>query len=87
MTHDATVAKSNNRRKEVRALEARLHILGAKLNLLKRCESPNCDMEVITRKVADTQDNITNMVTGLHRNTVRSYDSIRRGSRWSFSKD
>lgn len=38
--------------------------------------STNCDMEAVTRNVADLQGNITDIVTGLNRDTVRSCDSV-----------
>lgn len=66
----AAVSRFDDWLREERALEARVHKLCDKLNLLKRRESTNCDLEVTTRKVADTQGDTTNMVTGLHRSTV-----------------
>lgn len=51
-------------------------VLCVVLDLLKRCESANCDQEVITRIVADDQKHNTHLVTGLHRSTVSSYDFI-----------
>lgn len=51
-------------------------LLGAELDSLKRRESTNYDLEVMTRKVADAQGDITDIVTGLLRDIVSSYDSI-----------
>lgn len=46
-------------------------------DLLKRRESANCDLRVITDSVADSLDNITKMGTGSRRRTVRPYSFIR----------
>lgn len=43
---------------------------------LKRREISNGDLEVITRKVADVHEKATNVVTGLHRYTMGSYEFI-----------
>lgn len=56
-----------------------MRILGNELDFLKRRESPNCELEVMTRIVADAKSNITDTVTWLHRDTVSSYNSVRRG--------
>lgn len=45
--------------------------------LLKRCESMNCDLDVITRKAADLQGNITSLVTRLYQSSVTSYSFTR----------
>lgn len=57
-----------------------MRLLSDELDLLKRRESTNCYMELMTRKVADAQGGIFSMVTGSHRDTVRSYNSVRRGA-------
>lgn len=74
---DSAVAKSGSRQKEVKALEARVRMLGGEMDSLKRRESANSDLEVMTRKIVNAQGDITNVVTGLHRDAVSSYDSIR----------
>lgn len=63
---ESAPAKSSSQQREEKALEARGCLLGRKLDLLRRLESLNCGLEMMTRKVADTQGYITNMVTGLH---------------------
>lgn len=47
--------------------------------MLKRRESPNCNLAGMTRKLADAQGDIDDMVAGLHRDTVGLYDCIRCG--------
>lgn len=63
----------------MRALGAHVRMLGDKLESVKRRELPNCDLDMVARKVADAQGDTTNLASGLHRKTVRSYDSIRLG--------
>lgn len=46
-------------------------------DLLKRRGLTNCNLKVITLKIADAQCNFANLVAELHRNTVSPYDSIR----------
>lgn len=58
---------------------ARVLLLGGKLDLQRRSESTKYDLEVITRKVEDTQGDNTDMVTGLHQDTVGLYAFIRHG--------
>lgn len=67
---DSAIAESSNRQREEKALDARWLLLGDKTVLLKRRESKNCDLETMTRKVADAQGETTDMVTGLHRDMV-----------------
>lgn len=73
---DAADVKLNHQKIVVRVLEAHVHLRGDMLEPHKRFESTNCVIEVMTRKVADAQCNISVVVTGLKRGTVRSYDSI-----------
>lgn len=51
---------------------------GYELDFLKPRDSTNCDLEVMTRKVAGVRGDIYNTDTGLHRVTVSMYDSIKR---------
>lgn len=75
---DSAIANLNSRRREVEALKARVRMRGDEIDSLKRSESTNCNMEVTTRKVVNTQADVTNLVMGLHRDIVISYDFIRR---------
>lgn len=61
---------------EVRVLEVRVRMLSDKLELSKPHESTNCDLKATTRKVANAEGNIINLVTKLHRNTISSYNGI-----------
>lgn len=63
---DSAFAEWNNRQRKVRAFETRVRLPGKELDSLKRCESTNCDVEVMTCKVADAQGNNTDIVTGSH---------------------
>lgn len=71
---DLEVADSNSRWREVKVLEARLHMLCNELDSLKRYESASCDLEVIAHKAVNAQCNTTNLVIELRRNTVRPDD-------------
>lgn len=53
-----------------------MRLLGVEWDLLTRRVSTNCDLEVTTRKVASAQGDTTDTVTGLHQDTLSSYDSI-----------
>lgn len=55
-----------------------MHMSPDELGALKRRESMNCDLKVITRKVADDKGDTIDLVTGLHQSSVSSYDSICR---------
>lgn len=77
MAHDAAFVESNNQQREMRALGTNVRLLSVKVALLKRRGSAICNMEVTTRKVADGQGNKTDTVTGLHRDTVSSYNTTR----------
>lgn len=75
---DAPLLISDGRLRKVRALDALVCMLRDILDLRQRCESTNCSLEVITRKVADAQGDITNPATRLHENTTSFYDDICR---------
>lgn len=72
----SAIADSDSLYTEVRALEARVRMLSDELDSLKSCESTGCDLEVMPHKVADAQNNTTDLVTSLHRDTLSLYDSI-----------
>lgn len=53
-----------------------MRIMGDGMNLLKRREATNCDVEIVSRKVGDAQGDIINFVTVLHRKPVSMDDSV-----------
>lgn len=76
MARDLAVAKQSNRHREVKALEAPELMLGVEMDLLERREATNSDLEVKACNVADAQGDNSDMVTGLHQETVMLYNSI-----------
>lgn len=62
----------------MKVLEAVVRMPCDELDLLKRRQSANCDLEVMAWNAADAQSDITGMVTGWHRKTVSSYELVRR---------
>lgn len=75
---DAAVSGSDDRLRDVRALEARVRMLCAEQDLLKRRGLTNCDLEVITCRVTDAQGDTTNLETGPHWSTLSLYEFICR---------
>lgn len=69
------VAAWDGRLRALRTLNAHVSILCYQLDLLKRRDSTNYELVVTIRRIADAQGDITNLVTGIYRNTVTSYDS------------
>lgn len=77
---EAAVLSFEGQSRKVRYPKARVRTLSDELDLLELLELANCILKVITCKVADSQGGITILVTGLHRNTVSSYDVTRRSA-------
>lgn len=77
---DAAMSSSEDRTRDVKAVEARVRMSSDKLVSLNRRESTNCDLKVIIRKVADAQGGVTNLVMRLQCSTVSSYASIHSSS-------
>lgn len=77
-TRDSAIAELSSLQRKVKTLKASVHLLPDELGSLKRCESTHGNLEVMSRKLASAQSDITDMVTGVHRDTVRSYGFIRR---------
>lgn len=75
---DPAISGSDGRLRKVGALEALVRMLCDELGSHKYFESTNCDVEVITHKVAEAQEDTINLVTRLHRSNASSYHFIRR---------
>lgn len=50
------------------------------MDLIKRLESTDCDMEVLFCKVTDAKNAMNSLVQGLHRATTESYVSAHRNA-------
>lgn len=61
---------------ESKMLESCICLLKNVLDLLKGSGSTGCDMEDVSRKVADTKGEVNSFVDGLHRVSFLSYASI-----------
>lgn len=83
---DAEAANPEGLLKKGRAVEARVRLLCDKRDLSKRRLSRNCNLEVFTCEVADTQIHAISSVTQLHQNSVSLYDFVRRSANCGFAK-
>lgn len=73
---DSAVVDMGCRLRQMSALVARVRMFCDELYLLKRRETMNCDLKVTTCMVSNSQNNISNLVTALHQNTMSTYHFI-----------